>query len=278
MRIVSYVSPTGGGVAAERDGVLHPTGYESLLAFINDGPDALAAAQEAVDSHQTIPDARIVAPLYNPTKMLFCGLNFKGHIEELPGAETPEEPFFFSKLPSSIIGPDEPIAIPFETSQVDWEVEVAAIIGKRANNVSESEAEDYIFGYTVVNDISSREIQFKDSQITLGKGLDGHCPMGPVVVTRDEIPDSGHLTARCFVNGELVQEANTDDLLFSIPYLVSWLSRAITLEPGDVVTTGTPAGVGAFMEPRRYLAPGDEVTVSVDAIGSLTNPVVAGWT
>jgi len=145
--------------------------------------------------------------------------------------------------------------------------------------VSESEAAGYIFGYTVVNDISSREIQFKDSQITLGKGLDGHCPMGPVavVVTRDEIPDTGHLTVRCWVNDELVQEANTDDLLFSIPYLVSWLSRAITLEPGDLVTTGTPSGVGTFMDPQRYLAHGDEVTVAVDAIGTLTNPVASGW-
>jgi len=277
MKLVSYTSPTGDGVAVESEGSLYKTGYGSLLEFINDGAYALTAAQGAIDSGRTVLEARTVAPLYNPTKMLFCGLNFKGHIEELPGAETPGEPFFFSKLPSSIIGPGEPIVIPFETSQVDWEVEVAAIIGTRAKNVSESEAAGHIFGFTVVNDVSSREIQFKDSQITLGKGLDGHCPMGPVVVTRDEIPDSGHLTVRCWVNGEQVQEANTDDLLFSIPYLVSWLSRAITLEPGDVVTTGTPAGVGAFMDPQRYLAPGDEVSVAVDAIGTMTNPVVAGW-
>lgn len=277
MRIATYVSPSGDGVAAQVDDILHPTGYDNLLEFVGDGDYALSAARAAIESGRTIPGARIVAPLSNPTKMLFCGLNFKGHIEELPGAETPEEPFFFSKLPSSIIGPDDPITLPFETSQVDWEVEVAAIIGTRAKNVTEGEAGDYIFGYTVVNDISSREIQFKDSQITLGKGLDGHCPMGPVVVTRDEIPNSGDLTTRCWVNDDLVQEANTDDLLFSIPFLVSWLSRAITLEPGDLVTTGTPAGVGAFMDPQRYLKDGDRVTVSVDAIGDLTNPVVQGW-
>lgn len=277
MRLASYVSSAGDGVAVEVAGALYPTGYQSLLEFINDGSVALGAAQAAIGSGRTVSDAQLVAPLYNPTKMLFCGLNFKTHIDELPEAETPDEPFFFSKLPSSIIGPGEPIVLPFVTSQVDWEVEVAAIIGTRAKNVPENEAENYIFGYTVVNDISSREIQFKDSQITLGKGLDGHCPMGPAVVTRDEIPDSGHLTARCWVNGELVQEANTDDLLFSIPYLVSWLSRAITLEPGDLVTTGTPAGVGTFMDPQRYLSDGDEVTVSVGAIGDLTNPVTAGW-
>jgi len=276
VRLASYVSPAGEGVAAEVDGALHPTGYSSLLEFINDESDALDAARKAVESRQPLSDAQVVAPLHNPSKMLFCGLNFKSHIAELVDVETPEEPFFFSKLPSAIIGPGEPIVIPFATSQVDWEVEVAAIIGTQARNVTESEAEAYIFGYTVVNDVSSREIQFKDAQITLGKGLDGHCPMGPVVVTRDQIPDSGQLTARCWVNGELVQEANTDDLLFSIPYLISWLSRAITLEPGDLVTTGTPGGVGTFMDPQRYLGDGDEVTVSVDAIGDLTNPVVAG--
>lgn len=277
MRLATYLSPLGGGIAAIVDDILYPTGYETLLEFIGDGEYALTAAHAAIESGRTVSKARVVAPLSNPTKMLFCGLNFKGHIRELPGAETPEDPFFFSKLPSSIIGPDDPITIPFETSQVDWEVEVAAIIGTRARNVTEDEASDHIFGYTVVNDISSREIQFKDSQITLGKGLDGHCPMGPVVVTRDEIPDSGHLMTRCWVNDELVQEANTDDLLFSIPFLVAWLSRAVTLEPGDIVTTGTPAGVGTFMDPPRYLKDGDEVTVSVDAIGDLTNPVVQGW-
>ncbi|HDL41465.1 MAG TPA: FAA hydrolase family protein [Actinobacteria bacterium] len=277
MRLATYLSSAGEGVAVEVDGALHPTGYRTLLEFINDGTNALEAARVAIDSRQPVPDARVIAPLHNPSKMLFCGLNFKSHIAELFDVETPEEPFFFSKLPSSIIGPGEPIMIPLATSQIDWEVEVAAIIGTQAKNVTESEAEDHIFGYTVVNDISSREIQFKDSQITLGKGLDGHCPMGPVVVTRDQIPDSGQLTARCWVNGELVQEANTDDLLFSIPYLVSWLSRAITLEPGDLVTTGTPGGVGTFMDPPRYLGDGDEVVVSVDAIGDLTNPVVAAW-
>ncbi|GMQ94608.1 MAG: fumarylacetoacetate hydrolase family protein [Acidimicrobiia bacterium] len=277
MKLASFTSPTGNGVAVDVDGVLYFTGYKNLLEFIGDGAEAHTAAESAVESRRVVSDTHVGAPLYNPSKMLFCGLNFKTHINELPGAETPEEPFFFSKLPSSIIGPGEPIILPFETSQVDWEVEVAAILGTRARNVTETEAEECIFGYTVVNDISSREIQFKDSQITLGKGLDGHCPMGPVVVTRDEIPDSNHLIARCWVNGELVQEANTDDLLFSFPFLISWLSRAITLEPGDIITTGTPAGVGTFMDPPRYLADGDEVTVSVDAIGDLTNPVVAGW-
>ena len=229
MRLASYVGPDGSGVAVEVDGGLHPTGYGTLMEFILDGANALSAAEAAVASGETVAGAQRVAPIANPSKMLFCGLNFASHVAELPGAETPEEPFFFSKLPSSIVGPDEPIVIPFDTTCLDWEVEVAAVIGKQAKNVTESEALDYIFGYTVVNDISSREIQFKDAQITLGKGLDGHCPMGPVIVTSDEIADPGHMTARCWVNGELLQEANTDDLLFSFPFLVSWLSRAISL-------------------------------------------------
>lgn len=275
MRLARYAIANQQGVAMEVDGSLYPTGHEDLTEFILDGESALATAHSAIESGRPIADAHLVAPTSNPSKMLFCGLNFATHVAELPGAETPEEPFFFSKLPSSIIGPDDPIVIPFADSCLDWEVEVAAVIGKRARNVSESDALNHIFGYTVVNDISSREIQFKDAQITLGKGLDGHCPMGPVIVTSDEVGDPGNLTARCWVNGELVQEANTDDLIFSFPFIVSWLSRAITLEPGDIVTTGTPAGVGHFMDPPRYLRAGDSVTVAVDGIGELTNPIVA---
>jgi len=275
MRLANYVAAATHGIAVEVDGLLYPTGYEDISEFISDGDYAVAAAHAAVDVGDAIADARMIAPTLNPSKMLFCGLNYASHVAELPGAETPEEPFFFSKLPSSIIGPDDPIFIPYPTTCLDWEVEVAAVIGKRAKGVPESEALDHIFGYTVVNDISSREIQFKDAQITLGKGLDGHCPMGPVIVTSDEIGDPGNLTARCWVNGELFQEANTDDLLFSFPFLISWLSRSITLEPGDIVTTGTPAGVGHFMDPPRYLQPGDSVKVAVEGIGEMTNPIAA---
>ena len=189
----------------------------------------------------------------------------------------PEEPFFFAKLPSAVAGPGEAIVIPREETQTDYEVELALVIGQSATQLEEAEALDYVFGYTILNDVSARDIQFKDNQITLGKNVDTYAPIGPEVVTADELGDWSTLRVSSTLNGETMQSAPTSDMLFSPARLIAFLTALITLEPGDVVTTGTPAGVGTFRDPPVYLKPGDTITVSVDRIGDLTNPVAAGW-
>ena len=208
-----------------------------------------------------------------PSKLLFSGLNYRSHTEENPGAVLPTYPQFFAKLPSAIIGPGEAIVLPTPETQVDYEVELAVVIGRTTRD----RALDHVFGYTVVNDVSARDVQFRDNQITTGKGFDTFCPMGPEIVLRDEIPDPQALHVASYVNGERRQSSATGDMLFDVPTLIVFVSAHITLYPGDIISTGTPAGVGAFRNPPAYLQPGDVVAVEVDAIGRLTNPVVAGW-
>jgi 2-keto-4-pentenoate hydratase/2-oxohepta-3-ene-1,7-dioic acid hydratase in catechol pathway len=216
-------------------------------------------------------------PLGLPSKLLFCGVNYASHLEENPSGVLPEEPFFFAKLPSAIIGPGDPIRIPYEGCQVDYEVELAVVIGRRAQRLAPEDALDAVFGYTLVNDVSARDVQMRNAQVTLGKNFDTFCPIGPRVVTVDKIPDPSMLRISTRVNGELRQDAATADMLFRVPELLSRVSHVMTLEPGDIVTTGTPAGVGCFRNPPLYLQPGDVVVVEADEIGQLENPVVAGW-
>jgi 2,4-diketo-3-deoxy-L-fuconate hydrolase len=212
-----------------------------------------------------------------PSKLLFCGVNYASHKEENPGATLPLEPFFFAKLPSAIVGPGEPIVIPAPESQVDYEVELAVVLERTLRHASRDEALEAVLGYTLVNDVSARDVQFRDNQVTLGKNFDSFCPLGPVLVPRAEMPPLRDVTLRTTVNGELRQEESAGNMLFGVGELLSRLSAVMTLEPGDVVTTGTPAGVGCFRDPPTYLQPGDVVTVEADAIGRLENPVVAGW-
>jgi 2-keto-4-pentenoate hydratase/2-oxohepta-3-ene-1,7-dioic acid hydratase in catechol pathway len=277
MRLVTYEyeGRTGVGVRG-KDGVI-PTGYEEMLRFIRDGAQALEAAQQALSAGQTLPACRLRAPLQSPGKMLFSGVNYRSHLQENPTAVLPSYPQIFAKLPSAIIGPDEAIVLPEPSSQVDYEVELALVIGKTARKVPPSRALDYVFGYTVVNDVSGRDVQFRDHQITTGKGYDTFCPLGPEIVTVDELPDVKSLRLASYVNGELRQFSTTAEMIFSIEELIAFLSSHITLYPGDVISTGTPAGVGCFRQPPLYLRPGDRVTVEVEGIGSLTNPVVSGW-
>jgi 2-keto-4-pentenoate hydratase/2-oxohepta-3-ene-1,7-dioic acid hydratase in catechol pathway len=210
-----------------------------------------------------------------PGKIVAIGLNYRDHAREA-GLEPPSQPLVFAKFPSAVIGPDEPIVIdPELTSRVDWEVELAVIIGERVRNVSVSEALGYVFGYTVANDVSARDVQFSDGQWVRGKSFDTFCPLGPVVVTPDELPDPQDLALRTRVNGETLQDSSTGEMIFGVAELLASCSRSFTLEPGDVVLTGTPWGCGEFMEPRRCLHPGDVVEVEVEGIGVLRNPVVA---
>jgi 2-keto-4-pentenoate hydratase/2-oxohepta-3-ene-1,7-dioic acid hydratase in catechol pathway len=278
MRLVSYRKGGLEGVGVEVDGGVIPTRYLDMVRLIEDGEAGLAHAREmaALGAGSAIEPDRILAPVRRPQKMFGSGPNFLKHLEEEPGATLTDEQFFFSKLPSAIIGEGDAIELtrPGTELQADYEVELGIVIGRTARFVSEDEAMDHVFGYTVVHDFSSRWIQFKDQQITLGKNLDTFCPMGPALVTRDAIGDVHDLRMRAYLNGELMQDESTSAMRFSVPRMVSYLSEILTLHPGDIITGGTPDGCGCFRDPPVYVQPGDTVAVEIEGIGRLTNPVV----
>src|SRR6185312_15315847 len=208
--------------------------------------------------------------------VLCSGINYRGHAIENPNAKMPSEPFFFAKLPSSVVGMDAPIVHPKRTAQLDYEVEFAVVIGKRLSRAAEADVMPAIFGYTLLNDVSARDVQFKDNQITLGKNFDGFAPIGPCIVTAEALSRPERVRLRTRLNGRTLQDGSTTDWLFPLPRLVGFLSQVMTLEPGDIVTTGTPAGVGLFQKPPVFMKPGDTVEIEAEGIGILRNPIVAG--
>ena len=213
-------------------------------------------------------------PIERPGKIVCVGLNYRDHAEE-QGVELPAEPLLFAKWPSSLIGPGEAIVIPPIVTKADYEAELGVVIGVRAKNVSKENAFEVVRAYLCANDVSARDLQFSDGQWTRGKSPDTFCPVGPMV-PRDEISDPHDLRIRAIVSGEVLQDSTTANLIFGIDDVISYASQTTTLEPGDLILTGTPAGVGVFRDPQRLLQPGDEVTIEIEGIGSLTNPVVAG--
>jgi 2-keto-4-pentenoate hydratase/2-oxohepta-3-ene-1,7-dioic acid hydratase in catechol pathway len=274
VRLVTFQAGGNVGVGVRRDGVLLDTGYTSMLDLIRDGERGLERAEAA---SQEVSADRMLAPIPRPPKILCSGVNYASHADENPDAVMPTEPFFFSKLPSAVIGPGEPIVIPTPETKTDYEVELAMVIGREGKRLSEDSALEHVFGWTILHDVSARDVQFKDNQLTLGKGPDTFSPLGPEIVTADELGDWSTLRVSTTVNGETMQDSPTSQMLFSPGRLLEFATGLVTLDAGDVVTTGSPAGVGCFRDPPVYLKPGDEVTVSVDRIGGLTNPVVAGW-
>jgi 2-keto-4-pentenoate hydratase/2-oxohepta-3-ene-1,7-dioic acid hydratase in catechol pathway len=258
-------------VVCERDGQLLPLGARpstSLRELVERGE---LPAQPATDA--PLAGARLIAPL-RPGKVVAIGLNYLDHIREA-AMERPARPLVFAKFPSSVIGPGEPIRIDRSlTERVDWEVELAVVVGRRMRDVPEGDALAHVFGYTVGNDVSARDLQFGDGQWVRGKSLDTFCPLVPVVVTPDELPDPQVLGLRTRVNGKTVQDSSTAEMVFGVAELLAFCSRSFTLEPGDVVLTGTPWGCGEFMDPQRSLASGDVVEVEVDGIGTLRNEVI----
>lgn len=273
MRLVTYAAGGRKGVGVRRDGAIVDTGYADMQALIADGE---AGLERAGTASEEVEGARLLAPI-RPGKILCSGVNYASHVDENPNAVLPEEPFFFSKLPSAVIGPGEPIRIPRPTTLTDYEVELAMVIGARGHRIPEERALEHVFGWTILHDVSARDVQFKDNQITLGKNPDTFAPVGPEIVTSDELGDWSTLRVSSTLNGEVMQDSATAEMLFPPARLLAFLTDLITLEPGDVVTTGSPAGVGCFRDPPVYMKPGDTVTVSVDRIGDLTNPVAAGW-
>jgi 2-keto-4-pentenoate hydratase/2-oxohepta-3-ene-1,7-dioic acid hydratase in catechol pathway len=214
-------------------------------------------------------------PPFDPGKVICIGLNYVDHSAET-GLALPVAPLLFAKLGSSVIGHGDPIVLPPGSTQVDYEAELGVVIGQPARHVPVDAALDVVAGYTCVNDVSARDFQFADGQWFRGKSQDTFCPLGPVLVPAADVPDPQALEIECRVNGELRQRASTADMIFGVAELVSYISHGITLEPGDLIATGTQAGVGMSMEPPRYLADGDVVEVSIVGVGVLRNPVVAG--
>lgn len=212
------------------------------------------------------------APLSRPGKIVALGKNYLDHVEET-GSEAPDFPVIFAKFPSSVIGPDDYIPIPKVSSKIDWEVELGVVIGKTCRNVSKKKSLDFVAGYTVINDVSARDLQMNDGQWIRGKSLDGFCPMGPCIVTEDELGDASKLKMHTKVNGVIKQESSTSNLIFNVPKIISYLSKSFTLEPGDVIATGTPSGVGFVREPPEFLKAGDQVELYIEKIGYLRNKI-----
>ena len=214
-------------------------------------------------------------PIDRPGKIICVGLNYRDHAAE-QGGELPKEPLLFAKWPNALIGPGEPIVIPPLVTKCDYEAELAVVIGARVKAVSKENALEAVRGYICANDVSARDLQFSDGQWTRGKSPDTFCPIGPALVPAAEIPDPHNLRIRAIVSGEVLQDSTTANLIFGVDEIISHASQTMTLEPGDLILTGTPAGVGVFRDPQRLLRPGDEVTIEIEGLGALTNPVVAG--
>ena len=281
MKLVTFSSPGGPRVGALLDDAvadLTAAGVApGMRALIEGGPEALQRARDALARAPRLPasETTLLAPILDPSKVLCSGINYRGHAAENPNAKMPDEPFFFAKLPSSVVGPDAAIPYPPRTRQLDYEVEFAAVIGKRLRRAREDEVLPAIFGYTLLNDVSARDVQFKDNQITLGKNFDGFAPIGPCIVTADAMtrPDAVRLRTR--LNGRTLQDGSTADWLFSLERLIATLSQVMTLLPGDIVTTGTPAGVGLFQNPQVFMQPGDVIEIEAEGIGVLRNTIAA---
>jgi 2-keto-4-pentenoate hydratase/2-oxohepta-3-ene-1,7-dioic acid hydratase in catechol pathway len=258
------------------DGVGEVNLPDALVNFISAGEPAMQAMRKRIASgNHRIPlsEVKLQAPIPRPGKFLAIALNYPDHIAET-GRDRPEYPSFFSKLSTCVIGHGEAIQRPKVSDKLDYEGELAFIIGKRCRHVPVEKAHEVITGYTIANDVSVRDWQHRSPTFTVGKSFDTCGPLGPWLVTTDEIPDPHNLNLLTWVDNELRQDSNTKHMLFNCYEMIAYLSQAMTLEPGDVISTGTPSGVGVKMDPRGYLKPGQTVTVEIEGIGRLTNPVI----
>ena len=296
MKIASFTAPNGiqswGVINDETQTILSAADLEEMYftflpetidELIEQGDEGLLALATALEKHKEEPladeyslsDVALTKPIQVKRNVICLGLNYDSHVKEYlrsDVADTPADPIFFTKRPSSVIGPDEYIQLHQDaTSQVDYEGELGVIIGKGGSHISENEAYDHIFGYTIINDVTARDLQKKHVQWFLGKSLDTFCPMGPAIFLGDK--QAHEFTIQTHVNGELRQSASSEDMICSIPKIISTLSRGMTLEPGDVIATGTPFGVGMGFNPPRFLESEDEVAITISHIGTLKNTI-----
>jgi 2-keto-4-pentenoate hydratase/2-oxohepta-3-ene-1,7-dioic acid hydratase in catechol pathway len=287
MRLVAFHSTLADGPPGRRLGIERADGILDLtdiigadLGAVLAGTDPVAVLTDAESEaayegqpHLPPDQVRLLAPLAHAGKIVCVGLNYHDHCRE-QGVEVPAYPSLFAKFSNAITDPGIPIVRPRATEMLDLECELAVVIGWRASRVSVARAMDHVFGFTILNDITARDLQREDRQWLRAKGSDGFAPLGPAVVTRDEIPDPGKLAIRSSVNGESWQDSSTADMIWDVATLLAFITRSITLEPGDVVSTGTPAGVGHYHQPPRYLVAGDAITCEIEGIGTLENTIV----
>jgi 2-keto-4-pentenoate hydratase/2-oxohepta-3-ene-1,7-dioic acid hydratase in catechol pathway len=295
MRLVQFLNGDQLGVGVLREDEVVYAGYPDMLGFIQDGERALDRARDALRTGRPVRYDKLAAPITNAGKIFGSGPNYLGHGKEDPEWVPAEEPQWdFIKLTSSVTGPYDDIVLPpaddlirrgpgsparFAEEHgfaVDYEVEFGVVMGRRARNVTREDAIDHVFGYTIIDDVGSRSVQFHFNQRDLGKNFDTFCPMGPCIVTADEIPDIRSVRIESFVNGEQRQSELVADQLNLPDVAIEWLSSVITLDPGDILSTGTPAGCGTFMDPPTFLRPGDVVRCTASGIGHIENRVVAG--
>ena len=280
MKLVTFstsAASTPGVLINDRELIdLTPLGYPTLLSFIEAGAPALSAARALLTTAPRIPlaEAKLHAPITRPPRVFGIGLNYLRHAIE-SNMPVPAFPVVFLKLSSSVIGPDTAIILPKLSTQPDYEAEFGFVIGKPGYQIPEASAMDYVLGYTVINDVSARDIQLSTSQWNLGKSFPTFTPIGPSITTADEVPDPHNLRISLTINGETLQDSNTSDLIFKIPALIAYISSITPLEAGDIVSTGTPEGVGLGRTPKRWLKPNEEVIVTIEKLGSLRNPTVA---
>jgi len=248
---------------------LSPNGFQSTLEVI-----AIGTGNTLASSRLSLDDVKLHAPLRNPPRIFAIGLNYRDHAKE-SGMEISTTPVVFFKLATAIIGPGDAIVLPKNSTQPDYEAEFAFVIGKGGYRIPASSWREHVYGYTIVNDVSARDIQFSSTQWSMSKCFPTFCPLGPAIVTADEIPDPHNLQISLSIDGERLQNSNTRELVFNIPALIEYLSSITPLLPGDIISTGTPPGVGLGRNPKRWLKHGETVTVTIEGLGSLTNPVVA---
>jgi 2-keto-4-pentenoate hydratase/2-oxohepta-3-ene-1,7-dioic acid hydratase in catechol pathway len=257
---------------------LRGAGFDRVLDIIRGGSDALDRVLRWVGNspgnERVSLAASLLSPIPRPPKIICIGLNYRDHAEE-SNLPIPETPTVFCKFATAVTGHGHPIVLPRNSTKPDYEAEFAAVIGKGGRHIAEENWREHIFGYTCLNDVSARDFQMATSQWMIGKTFDTFAPIGPAIVTADEIEDPHNLRISLTLSGEVLQDSNTSNLIFNLPKLIAYLSSVFTLEPGDIISTGTPAGVGFVRKPPRWLRPGDQVTVSVQGVGELTNPVVA---
>ena len=285
MRLVTFrekssadAAPRAGALVGEQVVDLqaaNPSLPADVLGLIQGGPAVLDQARVAAASGlgRALADVQLLAPISRPPKIVCIGVNYADHAAEA-GRALPRWPSVFLKAASCIVGPGDPIVRPPTTEQLDYEIELAVVIGKQAKAVSREEAPGYVAGYTIMNDVSARDLQLgKDGGIILGKNFDSSAPLGPAVVLTDELTDPTNLRLRTWINGELRQDGNTHTLIFDVPAIIAFLTQQMTLEPGDIIATGTPAGVGLGMKPQVWLQPGDTIRMEIEGIGVLENLV-----
>jgi 2-keto-4-pentenoate hydratase/2-oxohepta-3-ene-1,7-dioic acid hydratase in catechol pathway len=273
MRLVTFLRPEAHGFAAPEAGIVR----DGQVAGLGMDMLSVCAAEKLPDptgASYDLASVKLLAPIPRPPKLICVGLNYRDHALE-SRSEIPAVPTIFNKFPNVVIGPGDPIVLPKASRKPDYEAEFAFVIGKGGRNISADRAMEHVLGYTIINDVTARDFQTATTQWLMGKTFDTFCPMGPWIVTRDEIEDPHDLDISLVIGGETLQKSNTRELVFRIPRLIEYVSSAVTLEPGDVFATGTPGGVGFARRPPRWLKPGEEVIVRIGKIGELRNVTIA---